>query len=168
MFSVSLCSGEKGNLGVPQLPGQGCSFHSFRTNTYKLSFMESPSGIKVSCNNIFVSFHIIVRFLWMQSLMILEFCVKMFYAFSFAHLFIDKCSYLDKWSWKLQVFVILIGGGKLIVLCEWGCFEVDHFYPSGGTRHPAYNVLHHVQCGALVAEDYACSFGLPVCITTSC
>ncbi|KAH0762315.1 hypothetical protein KY290_018388 [Solanum tuberosum] len=39
-------SAEKGNLGVPQLPGQGCSFHSFRTNTYKLSFMESPSGIK--------------------------------------------------------------------------------------------------------------------------
>ncbi|CAH1430243.1 uncharacterized protein LOC111876566 isoform X1 [Lactuca sativa] len=38
---------EKGNLGVPQLPGQGCSFHSFRTNTYKLSFMESPSGIKI-------------------------------------------------------------------------------------------------------------------------
>ncbi|KAK9181872.1 hypothetical protein WN944_025013 [Citrus x changshan-huyou] len=38
---------EKGNLGVPQLSGQGCSFHSFRTNTYKLSFMESPSGIKV-------------------------------------------------------------------------------------------------------------------------
>lgn len=32
---------------MPQLPGQGCSFHSFRTNTYKLSFMESPSGIKV-------------------------------------------------------------------------------------------------------------------------
>ena len=40
-------SPEKGNLGVPQLPGQGCSFHSFRTNTYKLSFMETPSGIKV-------------------------------------------------------------------------------------------------------------------------
>ncbi|KAF8379603.1 hypothetical protein HHK36_029044 [Tetracentron sinense] len=37
----------KGNLGVPQLPGQGCSFHSFRTNTFKLSFMESPSGIKI-------------------------------------------------------------------------------------------------------------------------
>ncbi|KAL3521577.1 hypothetical protein ACH5RR_019726 [Cinchona calisaya] len=37
---------EKGNLGVPQLPGQGCSFHSFRTNTYKLTFLESPSGIK--------------------------------------------------------------------------------------------------------------------------
>ncbi|KAL1290236.1 hypothetical protein AAHE18_20G114800 [Arachis hypogaea] len=28
---------EKGNLGVPH----------FRTNTYKLSFMESPSGIKI-------------------------------------------------------------------------------------------------------------------------
>ncbi|PON58225.1 Sybindin-like protein [Parasponia andersonii] len=38
---------EKGNLGVPQLPGQGCSFHSFHTNTYKLSFMETPSGIKL-------------------------------------------------------------------------------------------------------------------------
>ncbi|KAL8548813.1 hypothetical protein ACS0TY_007904 [Phlomoides rotata] len=42
-----LGSVEKGNLGVPQLPGQGCSFHSFKTNTYKLSFMESPSGIKL-------------------------------------------------------------------------------------------------------------------------
>ncbi|KAG0629985.1 hypothetical protein M758_1G144700 [Ceratodon purpureus] len=39
--------GNKGNLGMPSLPGQGCSFHSFRTNTYKLSFMESPSGIKL-------------------------------------------------------------------------------------------------------------------------
>jgi len=49
-----LCSAaEKGNLGMPQLPGQGCSFHSFRTNTYKLSFMESPSGIKVSSYNKF-------------------------------------------------------------------------------------------------------------------
>ncbi|XP_068663428.1 uncharacterized protein [Aristolochia californica] len=38
---------DKGNLGMPQLPGQGCSFHSFCTNTYKLSFMESPSGIKI-------------------------------------------------------------------------------------------------------------------------
>lgn len=39
--------GNKGTLGMPSLPGQGCSFHSFRTNTYKLSFMESPSGIKL-------------------------------------------------------------------------------------------------------------------------
>ncbi|MQL98102.1 hypothetical protein Taro_030808, partial [Colocasia esculenta] len=38
---------EKGNLGVPLLPGQGCSFHSFSTNTYKLSFMESASGVKI-------------------------------------------------------------------------------------------------------------------------
>ncbi|KAK8956697.1 hypothetical protein KSP39_PZI001540 [Platanthera zijinensis] len=38
---------DKGNLGVPLLPGQGCSYHSFQTNTYKLSFMESPSGIKL-------------------------------------------------------------------------------------------------------------------------
>ncbi|CAN1751459.1 Trafficking protein particle complex subunit 1 [Linum perenne] len=45
--SPSRSSAEKGNLGVPQLPGQGCSFHSFRTNTYKLSFMETPSGIKL-------------------------------------------------------------------------------------------------------------------------
>ncbi|CAN6477159.1 unnamed protein product [Victoria cruziana] len=40
-------SADKGNLGVPQLPGQACSFHSFSTNTYKLSFMETPSGIKI-------------------------------------------------------------------------------------------------------------------------
>ncbi|WVZ72904.1 hypothetical protein U9M48_021291 [Paspalum notatum var. saurae] len=38
---------EKRNLGVPLLPGQGCSFYSFKTNTYKLNFMESPSGIKL-------------------------------------------------------------------------------------------------------------------------
>ncbi|XP_042484040.1 trafficking protein particle complex subunit 4-like [Macadamia integrifolia] len=47
LFILALNSVEKGNLGVPQLPGQGCSFHSFRSNTYKLSFMESPSGIKI-------------------------------------------------------------------------------------------------------------------------
>ncbi|KAL4589273.1 hypothetical protein LXL04_002179 [Taraxacum kok-saghyz] len=34
-----------GCKSVP-LPGQGCLFHSFRTKTSKLSFMESPSGIK--------------------------------------------------------------------------------------------------------------------------
>ncbi|KAL5228474.1 hypothetical protein ABZP36_016739 [Zizania latifolia] len=38
---------EKGNLGVPLLPGLGCSFYSFKTNTYKLNFLESPSGIKL-------------------------------------------------------------------------------------------------------------------------
>eukprot|EP00270_Netrium_digitus_P003289 TRINITY_DN1375_c0_g1_i1.p1 TRINITY_DN1375_c0_g1~~TRINITY_DN1375_c0_g1_i1.p1 ORF type:complete len:140 (+),score=21.30 TRINITY_DN1375_c0_g1_i1:163-582(+) len=27
--------------------GRGCCFHSFRTNTYKLSYMETPSGIKL-------------------------------------------------------------------------------------------------------------------------
>lgn len=48
---------DKGNLGVPQLPGQGCSFHSFRTNTYKLSFMETPSGIKVRFLY-FICFHV--------------------------------------------------------------------------------------------------------------
>eukprot|EP00271_Cylindrocystis_brebissonii_P014430 TRINITY_DN35785_c0_g1_i1.p1 TRINITY_DN35785_c0_g1~~TRINITY_DN35785_c0_g1_i1.p1 ORF type:complete len:142 (-),score=26.49 TRINITY_DN35785_c0_g1_i1:1580-2005(-) len=26
---------------------RGCTFHSFRTNTYKLSYMETPSGIKL-------------------------------------------------------------------------------------------------------------------------
>ncbi|KAL4186002.1 hypothetical protein AMTRI_Chr09g12130 [Amborella trichopoda] len=41
-------SANEGNLGFPQLPGQGYSFHSFQTNTYKLSFMVSPSGIKKS------------------------------------------------------------------------------------------------------------------------
>ena len=46
-FFLFWYSADKGNLGVPQLPGQGCSFHSFRTNTYKLSFTETPSGIKV-------------------------------------------------------------------------------------------------------------------------
>ncbi|KAL5683413.1 hypothetical protein ACJX0J_009798, partial [Zea mays] len=43
----SVKKAEKGNLGVPLLPGQGCSFYSFKTNTYKLNFMESPSGIKL-------------------------------------------------------------------------------------------------------------------------
>ncbi|KAI5072122.1 hypothetical protein GOP47_0012228 [Adiantum capillus-veneris] len=40
-------SNDKGILGVPQLPGQGCSFHAFSTNTYKLSLLETPSGIKI-------------------------------------------------------------------------------------------------------------------------
>ena len=64
-FIIISGSVEKGNLGVPQLPGQGCSFHSFRTNTYKLSFMESPSGIKVTRNvhiNLFIIFILLYLF----------------------------------------------------------------------------------------------------------
>jgi hypothetical protein len=34
-------------LGTPRKIGQGCKWHSFTTNTYKLHFLESPSGIKV-------------------------------------------------------------------------------------------------------------------------
>ena len=56
LFIIIFGSVEKGNLGVPQLTGQGCSFHSFRTNTYKLCFMESPSGIKVSQNILAMDF----------------------------------------------------------------------------------------------------------------
>eukprot|EP00244_Chara_vulgaris_P009615 TRINITY_DN4151_c0_g1_i2.p1 TRINITY_DN4151_c0_g1~~TRINITY_DN4151_c0_g1_i2.p1 ORF type:complete len:155 (-),score=8.92 TRINITY_DN4151_c0_g1_i2:281-745(-) len=40
-------SDNKTALGAPQPSGQGSSFRSFRTNTYKLNFMESPSGIKL-------------------------------------------------------------------------------------------------------------------------
>lgn len=36
-------------LGSQTRIGEGCSFHSFRTNNYKLHFFESPSGIKVCC-----------------------------------------------------------------------------------------------------------------------
>ncbi len=35
-------------LGTPRKIGQGCMFYSFTTNTYKMHFLESPSGIKVS------------------------------------------------------------------------------------------------------------------------
>lgn len=30
--------------------GEGCTFHSYKTNSYKLHFMESPSGIKFVLN----------------------------------------------------------------------------------------------------------------------
>ncbi|KAL6771808.1 BET5 [Auxenochlorella protothecoides x Auxenochlorella symbiontica] len=36
----------KPQVGVPMRAGQGCAFRSFRTDKYKLHFMESPSGIK--------------------------------------------------------------------------------------------------------------------------
>lgn len=95
LYSKLLCSAvEKGNLGMLQLPGQGCSFHSFCTNTYKLSFMESPSGIKVSYNSICVSIICYCyRTVWMKSLLIIKFSVEMFCTLAFAHFFIDNCSY---------------------------------------------------------------------------
>lgn len=34
-------------LGAPRRIGEGCKFHAFATNTYKLHFLESPSGMKV-------------------------------------------------------------------------------------------------------------------------
>lgn len=37
-------------LGAPRKIGEGCKFHSFTTNTYKMHFLESPSGIKVILN----------------------------------------------------------------------------------------------------------------------
>lgn len=37
-------------LGTPRKIGQGCRFHSFTTNTYKMHFLESPSGIKMVLN----------------------------------------------------------------------------------------------------------------------
>lgn len=37
-------------LGTPRKIGQGCKFHSFTTNTYKMHFLESPSGIKMVLN----------------------------------------------------------------------------------------------------------------------
>eukprot|EP00879_Flechtneria_rotunda_P003539 GHRR01003773.1.p1 GENE.GHRR01003773.1~~GHRR01003773.1.p1 ORF type:complete len:160 (+),score=34.65 GHRR01003773.1:255-734(+) len=37
-------------LGTPRKIGQGCKWYSFTTNTYKLHFLESPSGIKMVLN----------------------------------------------------------------------------------------------------------------------
>ena len=34
-------------MGAPLRIGEGCSFNSFRTSTYKLHFLEAPSGLKV-------------------------------------------------------------------------------------------------------------------------
>jgi len=34
-------------LGATLRIGEACTFHSFRTNNYKLHFLESPSGLKV-------------------------------------------------------------------------------------------------------------------------
>ncbi|DBA96345.1 TPA: hypothetical protein ACH3X3_002520 [Trebouxia sp. C0006] len=40
----------KPQLGAPLNIGNSCSFKSFRTNNYKLHFMESPSGLKIVFN----------------------------------------------------------------------------------------------------------------------
>jgi len=37
-------------LGAPLRIGEACTFHSFRTNNYKLHFLESPSGLKVQAS----------------------------------------------------------------------------------------------------------------------
>ncbi len=41
------CSTSKPQLGQPRKIGEGCRFNSITTNTFKLHFFESPSGIKV-------------------------------------------------------------------------------------------------------------------------
>ncbi|KAK9904240.1 hypothetical protein WJX75_007479 [Coccomyxa subellipsoidea] len=40
----------KTQLGAPLRIGESCTFRSFRTNNYKLHFLESPSGIKIVLN----------------------------------------------------------------------------------------------------------------------
>ncbi len=37
-------------LGAPLRIGEACTFHAFRTNNYKLHFLESPSGLKVQAS----------------------------------------------------------------------------------------------------------------------
>ncbi|KAK9829742.1 hypothetical protein WJX72_007624 [[Myrmecia] bisecta] len=37
-------------LGAPLRIGESCTFHSFKTNNYKLHFLESPSGLKMVLN----------------------------------------------------------------------------------------------------------------------
>mmetsp|Transcript_15221 Transcript_15221/g.37932 ORF Transcript_15221/g.37932 Transcript_15221/m.37932 type:complete len:165 (-) Transcript_15221:819-1313(-) len=40
----------KQQLGAPRKIGQGCRFHSFTTNNYKMHFLETPSGFKLVLN----------------------------------------------------------------------------------------------------------------------
>ncbi|CAL5228832.1 g12035 [Coccomyxa viridis] len=40
----------KSQLGAPLRIGDSCTFQSFRTNNYKLHFLESPSGFKIVLN----------------------------------------------------------------------------------------------------------------------
>ncbi len=44
-----ICSapGSNAQLGAPLRIGEACTFSSFRTNNYKLHFLESPAGVKV-------------------------------------------------------------------------------------------------------------------------
>lgn len=44
---LALCSGRKRSMGTPARIGDGCGFRSFKTESYKLHFLESPSGMKV-------------------------------------------------------------------------------------------------------------------------
>lgn len=41
-----MCSSNKRQMGAPSRIGEASSFRSFQTNTYKLHFLESPSGLK--------------------------------------------------------------------------------------------------------------------------
>jgi len=110
-----LCSAaEKGNLGMPQLPGQGCSFHSFRTNTYKLSFMESPSGIKVSYNKFWVSFVCLLEKLMDEVTSGSEVCTL-----AFIYFFIDNCSYLTLILYLSVIFINLILARKVSSLLTY-------------------------------------------------
>lgn len=59
LFCLSLHrSDEKPQLGAPLNIGNSCTFKSFRTNNYKLHFMESPSGVKV-CYVVHMPCHIL-------------------------------------------------------------------------------------------------------------
>jgi hypothetical protein len=43
-----MCSPSKQQMGAPMRIGDGCSFNSIKTSNFKLHYLESPSGLKVS------------------------------------------------------------------------------------------------------------------------
>lgn len=45
--STAACSPAKQQMGAPMRIGDGCSFNSFRTSSYKLHFLKLPSALKV-------------------------------------------------------------------------------------------------------------------------